>query len=88
MSRSPGAPPPYGHEERLGPRAVGLLSDTLLRRQGLSVAIVSTGLPAAVVVLLLYVLGRDAYEAARQRVKEQAKPAAPSGLLTPPSRPA
>ncbi|MDR3511945.1 MAG: MFS transporter [Caulobacteraceae bacterium] len=71
-----------------GPLAVGLLSDTLLRRQGLSVAIVSTGLPAAIAVLLLYLLGRDAYEAARRRVKRQAEPTAPSGLLTPRSHPA
>ncbi|MEA3149465.1 MAG: hypothetical protein QOD56_404, partial [Gammaproteobacteria bacterium] len=51
-----------------GPLVVGLLNDHLLHGQGLSRAIIFTGVPAAGVVVLLYVAGRKRYEALRQRM--------------------
>jgi MFS family permease len=51
-----------------GPLAIGLLNDHVFHSQGLSMAIVTTGLPATGVVILLYWYGRDRYEALRQRL--------------------
>jgi MFS family permease len=51
-----------------GPLAIGLLNDHVFHSQGLSMAIVTTGLPATGVVILLYWYGRHRYEALRQRL--------------------
>jgi MFS family permease len=51
-----------------GPLVVGLLNDHVFHSQGLSTAIVTTGLPATAVVILIYWYGRQRYEALRQRL--------------------
>jgi MFS family permease len=71
-----------------GPLVVGLFSDHLFHAQGLSTAIVATGLPASGVVILLYLLGRNRYEALRQRMLYGARSPALAGLPTPEPRPA
>jgi MFS family permease len=59
-----------------GPLVVGWFSDHLFHAQGLSTAIVVTGLPATGVVILLYLCGRNGYEALRQRTARGALPPA------------
>jgi len=59
-----------------GPLVVGLLSDHVFHAQGLSTAIVLTGLPATGIVILLYVYGRNRYEVLRQRTLSGARPPA------------
>ncbi len=51
-----------------GPLIVSLLNEHVFHSQSLSTAIVTTGLPAAGVVILLYGYGRHRYEALRQRL--------------------
>jgi hypothetical protein len=69
-----------------GPLVVGLFSDHLFHAQGLSTAIVATGLPASGVVILLYLLGRNRYEALRQRMLRGARSPAVAGLPIPEPR--
>ena len=57
-----------------GPLVVGWFSDPLFHARGLSTAIVVTGLPATGVVILLYLCGRNGYEALRQRTARGALP--------------
>ncbi|MDB5430820.1 MAG: hypothetical protein JWP35_1936 [Caulobacter sp.] len=73
-----------------GPLVVGLLSDHVFGKAGLSMAIVSAALPAAAVVIVLYLVGRNGYEALRGRVlpPEPAPVAAIDGGAMPLARPA
>jgi hypothetical protein len=65
---------------------VGLISDHLFHGQGLSRAMVWTGTPAAVIVIMLYLCSRNGYEELRRRLLLGARLPAFDGSPIPESR--
>ncbi len=71
-----------------GPLVVSLFSDHVFHSQGLSTAIVATGLPATGLVILLYRYGRNRYETLRRRMLSAAHSPMVDDLSIPEPRPA